>query len=1600
MRSHIRKAIIGASLCGLMAVLCYSAEPQGQTGGQSTTAAPRESIGEMGGRLRDYVARFESFGSRVSGYAGCDRAAEFVEEEFRRLGLEKVSVQEFPLAIPVDEGGVLEVNGQQFAVYPLWPDLVRTPATPPNGITGPLIYAGKSKVEDYEGKEVEKALVLLDYNCQDNWETAFSLGAQAVLFIEPEAASRLEAEMKYLEVPASLPRYWVPRGAASALLPLADGGKATATVKCRMVWRNRVAKNIIGFLPGSDAELAEQCMVIQAYYDSTSVVPSLSPGAEQACGVAGLLEMVRFFKQQKPPRSILFVATAGHFQALSGMREFAQLFGAKGKRETDEAKKLEEAKRRKLDRISEIKDKIGYLQGLLRRPGVFAELAAAYKANIEELEGETKRLENDVALIDAFGYTAEGKVLRKPIFISLDLTSQVNAFGLFFAGSYYGEADKARYLSPFGKTLRKLMEPDFKAVGLDEEKSFVDVANPTQNMVWSDYFPGPIAFDSEMVIRTGRPGITFATINDAHYYTGTPHDSVSRFNGQNLASQVYLLESGLNKLFGLEKMANRELVEMGIFKAEELADAKKAAEKKTLHETALKRTDSLVMDNRIYDRRTGGRTLEFVREKSFLPNTPVPNALVLATSLAKSMMGVSGTRIVMSDSMGDFLMTGHNDGYTGTGATLEAYKIDESTGEICYAPDMGSAGAIYPRALKGRERSKRPIILFPCKPIALFDIVDQRFFMTLQQMYLYDADSGGEPMVFDYVLRRTLIGQMQWEVEPVAVVFTDPGHAVNITLGMGILGPRMLLLNGTEARPKGNGFDSEKVSSIPFTAYQAAKDMWLLDDSRITKLTEKGISNERIQYLHGKAKEALAEADAASQTKDYRTVLAASHKAWGYEASGYPDVMGTSRDVVYGVVFYLLLVLPFCYFMERLLFGFGEIGKRIAATVGIFAVIYAILRSVHPAFALVMTGEVILLAFVVGTLAMIVIVIIVTKFNEQLEKMKQELAGIHKADVGRISAWTTAFSLGVANMRRRKLRTSLTSATLILLTFTVLSFTSVKSIIKPNRLEIRKAKPVYNGVLIRDRMWGMMERPTYETLRQQFPGAEAVVPRAWFSSPNVTTKLNLNMEGKGGKIAVVNAVLGLTPEEQEVTGATNILVPGGRWFKEEDQLACILPESVAKQVGIGAEDAGKATVKIFGVPYTVIGIAYDEKLGKVVDLDGESVLPVDYSNLKPELLMLIQTGAQAQTDQTFSGKGGMEQLLSEYSHFTPAQVALMPYTSTLLMGGTLRSIAIRLPEGKEPKPLVQEMLDRVALSMYASEGDKVFLYSAIAISSPEAPGGLVIPILIAALIVLNTMLGAVYERVREIGIFSAVGLAPIHIFVLFLAEALVYAVIGAIIGYLLGQAVAQLVLHFGWLGGVNLNYSSMSAVMGVVVVVATVLISTMYPARKAAQMSVPDIERKWKLPEPEGDIMRAKMPFSLTGSDSKACSMFMVEFFDSYVGFAGGEFYTENVSLDRMKGEYGEGYKVSLKAWLAPYDLGVSQMIDLLIVPTEEGDIYGITLDVKRESGDINSWKKTNWLFLNTLRKQFLIWRTIAPEDRLGYARRAEEMMEAAKATA
>lgn len=181
----------------------------------------------------------------------------------------------------------------------------------------------------------------------------------------------------------------------------------------------------------------------------------------------------------------------------------------------------------------------------------------------------------------------------------------------------------------------------------------------------------------------------------------------------------------------------------------------------------------------------------------------------------------------------------------------------------------------------------------------------------------------------------------------------------------------------------------------------------------------------------------------------------------------------------------------------------------------------------------------------------------------------------------------------------------------------------------------------------------------------------------------------------------------------------------------------------------------------------------------------------------------------------------------------------------------------------------------------------------------------------------------------------------------------------------------------------------MSAVTSTLVVVAVVLLSTLYPARKASEVATPAVDRSWKVPDPVGDNWDIVLPFAVTGEQAAGVNGFLQEWFQAYEEYSIGDFVTQDVRTGQIDTENGAGYEISCKAWLAPFDLGVSQTVRLRTLPTTMEDVYEVKLRITRESGDISNWKRVNRRFLNTLRKQFLIWRTLRAEDREKYLQAA-----------
>ena len=1510
--------------------------------------------------LSSTVKTLAGFGSRVAGYPGDAKAAAYVEAQFRALGLQNVAVDTYPVTIPLDpvvedptKGAKIEItsgakNVSSATMYPLWPNLIRTSMLPKDGLKGSLIYVRDGKLRNFNGKDVEGAIVMVDFNCAAEWMNAPRLGAKAVIFVAPESTMRGEAEAKFISIPITIPRFFIKQKEAAPLIAACLGGQPPKVkLTCDMPWVTRNAKNIAGFIPGTDPKFRDQIIVVQAYYDSISVVPALAPGADTSCGMAAMLEMIRAFKAYPPKRSMLFVATSAHFQALQGIREYVHTH-------MDEWIK----------------------------PGWFEK--------------------KDKPVKDIY------------LWAGLDLTSQTRSFGIFYKGWFYDiREDIQGRFSDIARVCRENAEKVGNTLGFDWKRYFNDGVNPVDGKNWRNFVSGKPAYDAEAVTMAGGNGITFASTDDSRNVVDTPYDTVEKVNVANLAFQVKLLNC---LMWHIVTDTNAP--------GEVNAQRMPIADPSKWSRMALQGGFATVQ----------GRVQIFNPKKSFIANSDpkVAGSLVVVRSRNKSFMGVRGNMIQTAAPGANFFAFHGIAPLTAYGSNkptlMAAYHLDDR-GEIDYAPDLGSGGAKYvPLDLMVTTATKEtPIIVFRAVATAIYDLVDQQSLRALTSIDVYDGESNGEPRMYGFAidpLDPSLVGSY---VEDVAVLFSQPGTRLKIGMSSGPGAVRLLLIN-SQYDPK-NPFDSSKKAegigylvagsvkdqqnaelmglkdespgdpsleiarsgAIYDTALHVAEDMWKLDDSRMRKLSKYRIldmkSNDGVPGLHNRAWDAIQRAKAARARRDYEGFDAASREAWGLESRAYPDVQKTASDVVQGVLFYLALMMPFAYFMERLLFGFFDLKRQLLTAGCIFLLLFMLFSQIHPAFDITNSTVIVLLAFIMLALSVIVISLIAGKFEEQLKQMSQSSGGVHKADLGRVSVAISAFNLGVSNMRKRKTRTYLTCATLVLLTFTVLSFTSVVQTMRFNQVPAPSDRgPRYNGILIRTAMWDPLQEPAYRTLYDEFGRTNAVAPRAWFFGTQMGEQSFLTLK-RADKQYEAKALCGLSPEEAKITRPQDALQtdaagkPMGRWFAPGDTYVVVLPDVIANVLRVDPTEVGKAKITYSGVEYTVIGILDSQRMKEIADLDNETLTPVDFI---------------AMNKQKTGGKGGGDQGFKEYTHLEPDMVFFIPYQTATNLGAELRSIAIDFENPKQVMEKLQPLMYRLGLNLYAGRIDKpdavipkdrgkVDRYSSIAATSSRGVETIFFPILIASLIVLNTMLGSVYERIKEIHIFSSIGLSPSHIGMLFIAEALVYAILGSVAGYILGQLTSKVLATFNLLPDLYLNFSSVSAVMTTLIVVSVVLLSTIFPAKKAAEVASPASDRTWKIPDPDGDHWTIPLPFAVTGDQAAGLNGFLTEWFQAYEEYSIGDFVTQGVSSEEYETDNGLAYRVKCMTWLAPFDLGVSQRVALETVPTEARDVFDIRLLIDRESGDISNWKRVNRRFLNTIRKQFLIWRTLKQADRDRY---------------
>jgi len=547
-----------------------------------------------------------------------------------------------------------------------------------------------------------------------------------------------------------------------------------------------------------------------------------------------------------------------------------------------------------------------------------------------------------------------------------------------------------------------------------------------------------------------------------------------------------------------------------------------------------------------------------------------------------------------------------------------------------------------------------------------------------------------------------------------------------------------------------------------------------------------------------------------------------------------------------------------------------------------------------------------------------------------------------------------------------------------------MSFTTIKSNRKQVRLDFQDDAP-YTGLLLKKVGWQSLPPQAMDILVNSMMTTSKPAPRVWLVARDPTKQVTVPLRTNSAEI-ITHGLIGLSPNEAAVTGL-NRLLNWGRWFEESDRQVIILEEQMALQLGVTKK--GNKLINLWGIPFTVIGTFNGEIFDSATDLDGEPLTPVTFPDEAGSEITEAEQEAVESGDEVRSFQ-------SRYQHIPANQTAIIPAATLLAAGGQLKNIAIK-PENESDIPSIATRLtDRFNLAIFTGEKDGVRLYNISDTMNYSGVPNIIIPLLISILIVLNTMISSVYERKGEIAVYTSVGLAPSHVSFLFVAEAIALAIISVVLGYLIAQISATLFSATSIWEGITVNYSSMAGVAAMVLVIMVVLVSVIYPSRVAARIAIPDVKQTFRLPAPINNRIELTLPFLMKYEENKSIGGFIYDYFKGHQDISHGLFSTGPVEIlfscstpeeiVQMVQESDNrnnlrSLHIRAKVWLAPFDFGILQNIDIQFCPAKEGNNFlEIKIALSRLSGESGIWQRINKSFLYELRKQLLIWRSIDKE--------------------
>jgi len=1530
---------------------------------------------------------------RQAGSQNFQIAANVIKETLAKEGIQAIE-QSFETVLPHTHESSLIIDGMTVPAMAFSPNGVGLATTSGNAFQGPLVYCGNGDLNELRGLQLENSIAVLEMG-SPHGNRVFQEGALAILYVGNESYNLWTVRKSFTEIPLQLPRMFVERKVAQKYNLLNNQENQEAVVKISSSMKETTAKNLWVHIPGKRGKTfnleEEELILLSSQLDTFGAVPDLSPDERQVANTALLVENLIALNKEELDRGVLAVFLGSRFSQQDGARNFFYAYekSQKSVLNKDPLPLRLEYYQTELAQISGWENRLqiqDFYNG--EQNDDFFEVNKQIRQGIKNKQNDINigirdlvlrvKYKNDKSAADGIKTLEIKKRLWNELLRqvhNLEIENQPNA-----------EFEKLRSQIQAEITHRKDTLNRF----IENNASYRELSKVFENKKVVSYFHYDFASDSLPWMFNVITNYDFLLKKDSSLEAGTYIKHLSLFTKlfeklpQKIQGEMNFISSetlGGTKMDGLTTPVERRLpivigfangipsfsfTTAGDYSQFDDVPRRQATNLESLVETLPVYLKILINDEGL-STRSPTTASRFNSQLIYTLNgdKPYGDRYLIQQQGGSEIEGPAKGAIAFAYHIGigtQHAMPGYATSPMGMVNANGNFFIPQSTAEK-YTKSLLSLGydesGRINRILQDNDW-ERLFYSYGGGYSISYNPVNYNF---LSGHLIINARGNSRPRNYRNLITYNHASLFVDKEEPLKII-TDDYIVTNA-------------LNKSEKAALGVGFQKDLDLLHTLNAVRAsANDFTFLNESRLERLRAKNIINDSIEVLHLGAVQHVKKSKEARENGDIGLARAHESFAASLAQRAYTPLKQMSNDMVYAVVILLILSMPFAFAMERLTIGATTIYRQIAYYLVYFTATFTTLYIVHPAFSLAKSPIVILLAFAIVLMSAIVIYLVMGKFKQEIKALQ----GLGSASHGSESESSTAMAailIGIAGLRNRPLKTFLTSATIVLLTFTILAFAAFSSKTEVTETYLGPRNGM-DRIEVHQKTFLNIPNELVESIRTLYdPDFHTMERRIVSYDP--TKKINYSpsliaINPSNNEIVKLDSIMGFDSLEFQLNSSLQEIVPNFKIFSSFDYPGAFLSEFIAERTQLKKGDPFAVNGKKFSLAGTYKG----EKLSGSSYLDNSTLLPIDFK-------AVIENSNGVQTHSAED----LEQMDTSSFRWSEPTLVLITSNQHLSEFEYATSSLQLYPKGGSSEidtaaeDIAQIFVDPVYSS--SSSGSKQFFFGDAISGSGFSE--VLVPLLLGGLIIFSSLMGSIVDREKEIFTYSALGLSPPDVGMLFFAESAIYSVIGGMGGYLFSQVVAKLLSLAGHLGiftPPEMNFSSLSSILTILIVMLVVMLSTIYPALKAGKSANPGVARKWRMPPPRDNQIEFLFPFTVSSLDIEGVLAFIKEHFDNHQDASLGLFAAQNtkVTQDTIEGKSSLGIEATVS--LAPFDLGVNQHFKLYSKPSDIDGIEEVMVRLNRVNGSMGAWKRGNLDFINDLRSQFLLWRSL-PEETVRY---------------